>query len=55
VDTNLLHSTVADPKFANAAAFDFHLLSAAGYVSNGVWVTNAAVGYSPGIDFGARE
>ena len=55
INTNWYGNTVADPKFANAAAFDFHLLSAAGYVSNGVWVTNAAVGYSPGIDFGARE
>ena len=55
VYTNLQHCTVADPKFMNPDAFDFHLLSASGFVSNGVWVTNAAVGYSPGIDFGARE
>jgi hypothetical protein len=55
VNTNFVGNTVADPKFANAADFDFHLLSAAGYVSNGVWVTNPAVGYSPGIDFGPRE
>ena len=55
INTNWHHNTVADPKFANAAGFDFHLLSAAGFVSNGVWVTNPAVGYSPGIDFGARE
>jgi hypothetical protein len=54
-NTNWVGNTVADPKFANAEGFDFHLLSAAGFVSNGVWVTNAAVGYSPGIDFGARE
>ena len=27
----------------------------AGFVSNGVWVTNAAVGYSPATDFGPRE
>ena len=53
--TNWHHNTVADPKFVNAEGFDFHLLSAAGFVSNGVWVTNAAVGYSPGIDFGPRE
>ena len=53
--TNWFGNTVADPMFVNAADFDFHLLSAAGIVSNGVWVTNAAVGYSPGIDFGPRE
>jgi len=55
VYTNWHHNTVADPKFVNADGFDFHLLSAAGFVSNGVWVTNAAVGFSPGIDFGPRE
>jgi hypothetical protein len=55
VNTNFVGNTVADPMFVNAAAFDFHLLSAAGFVSNGVWVTNPAVGYSPAIDFGARE
>jgi hypothetical protein len=56
VYTNWVGNTVvADPKFVNAEGFDFHLLSAAGFVSNGVWVTNATVGYSPGIDFGARE
>ena len=48
-------NTVADPKFFNADALDFHLLSAAGFVSNGVWVTNAAVGYSPAIDFGRAD
>ena len=53
--TNFQNNTVADPKFVDAEGFDFHLLSGAGFVSNGVWVTNAAVGYSPGIDFGARE
>lgn len=53
--TNWHHNTVAEPKFVNAEGFDFHLLSAAGFISNGVWVTNSAVGYSPGIDFGARE
>lgn len=52
---NFYGNTVADPKFVNAAGLDFHLLSAAGFVSNGVWVTNAAVGFSPAIDFGARE
>ena len=55
VYTNWHHNTVADPKFVNAGGLDFHLLSAAGFVSNGVWVTNPAVGFSPGIDFGARE
>ena len=53
--TNAFANTVADPKFVNAEGMDFHLLSAAGFVSNGVWVTNAAVGFSPGIDFGPRE
>ena len=47
-------NTVADPRFANAAGLDFRLLSPAGYLSNGVWVTNAALAYSPGIDFGRR-
>jgi hypothetical protein len=55
VYTNFQNNTVADPKFVNADGFDFHLLSASGFVSNGVWVTNATVGFSPGIDFGARE
>lgn len=54
-NANWHHNTVADPKFVNAEGLDFHLLSAAGFVSNGVWVTNAAVGFSPAIDFGARE
>lgn len=55
INTNWYGNMVADPKFVNAEGLDFHLLSAAGFVSNGVWVTNPAVGYSPGIDFGARE
>ena len=55
INTNWHHNTVADPKFANAEGMDFHLLSAAGFVSNGVWVTNATAGFSPGIDFGPRE
>ncbi len=46
-------NAVAAPMFLNAEALDFHLLSGSGFVSNGVWVTNAAVGYSPAIDFGA--
>lgn len=45
-------NTVADPMFLNSPGLDFHVLSASGVISNGVWVTNAAVGYSPAIDFG---
>lgn len=48
-------NTVADPMFADANSFDFHLLSASGYFSNGVWVTNGSVGYSPAIDFGRLD
>ncbi|NCA81758.1 MAG: hypothetical protein EOM72_03315 [Opitutae bacterium] len=50
--TNWTGNAYADPKFLNAAALDFHLLSAAGFVSNGTWVVDPAVGYSPAIDFG---
>ncbi|MDR0993424.1 MAG: right-handed parallel beta-helix repeat-containing protein [Verrucomicrobiota bacterium] len=46
------HNTWAQPLFADEAGLDFHLLSPAGYLSNGVWVTNSALPYSPGIDFG---
>jgi hypothetical protein len=46
-------NTFADPKFLNANGLDFHLLSAAGFVSNGTWTVDPAVGYSPAIDFGA--
>jgi hypothetical protein len=46
-------NTFADPKFLNAKGLDFHLLSAAGFVSNGTWTVVPAVGYSPAIDFGA--
>jgi hypothetical protein len=53
--TNTFANTVADPRFVDAAGLDFHLLSASGFISNNVWVTNPAVGYSPGIDFGPRE
>ncbi len=54
--TNWFGNTYADPKFVNADGLDFHLLSAAGYKTNGGgWVTNPAVGYSPAIDFGARS
>ncbi len=45
-------NTVANPMFLNSTGLDFHVLSAAGFKSNGVWVTNAAVGYSPALDFG---
>ena len=55
INTNWYGNTVADPQFVDEDGLDFHLLSAAGFVSNGVWVTNAAMGFSPGIDFGARE
>lgn len=48
-------NTVADPMFVNADGFDYHLISGSGYVTNGGgWVTNAALGYSPAIDFGDR-
>ena len=53
--TNWTGNTYADPKFVSPDALDFHLLSAAGFVSNGVWTTNAAVGYSPAIDFGRSD
>lgn len=55
VFTNWHHNTMADPMVLNQNSFDFHLLSASGFVSNGVWVTNPAVGYSPGIDLGPRK
>lgn len=48
------NSLYADPQFLNpnAPGYDFHLLSASGYLSNGVWKTNAAMGHSPAIDLG---
>ena len=50
---NWVGNTYADPKFVNASGFDFHLLSAAGYATNGGGgVTNLALEYSPAIDFG---
>ncbi len=49
--TNWVGNTYADPLFANPAGMDFHLQSASGFISNGVW-TNAGAGYSPAIDFG---
>jgi hypothetical protein len=54
-NTNWFGNVVADPLFVNADALDFHVMSPAGFVSNGVWVTNALVGYSPAIDFGKKE
>ncbi len=44
----------ADPLFVNVAALDFHVVSASGYISNGVWVTNG-MAYSPAIDFGSAS
>ena len=55
LNTNWVNNIIADPKFLNIASLDLHVLSAAGFVSNGVWVTNATVGFSPAIDFGARS
>ena len=54
-NTNWFGNVVADPMFVDVDNLDFHVLSASGFVSNGVWVTNALVGYSPAIDFGKRE
>ena len=55
-------NTAVDPLFADVANGNFHLASpmgyveeqksANGYVTNRVWVTNASLAYSPGIDFG---
>ena len=51
-----------EPLFVDGARGDYHLQSpygywktetnANGYVSGGAWVTNAAMGMSPGVDFG---
>lgn len=56
-------NTAAAPLFADAANGNYHLSSpmgyveeqksANGYVTNRVWVTNAALAYSPGIDLGS--
>jgi len=55
-------NTVADPLFVDEAGGDYHLQSPYGYwkaetnengyVTGGAWVTNAAMGMSPGVDFG---
>jgi hypothetical protein len=45
----------AEPNFANKISLDIHLKSASGFVSNGVWVVDPAVGYSPAIDFGSVQ
>ncbi len=52
IHTNWYGNTYGDPMFVNSTGLDFHVQSAAGFLSNGVWVTNAALGYSPAIDFG---
>ena len=46
-------NTVADPLFVNSTSLDFHVYSPMGYLSNGVWATNAALSFSPVVDFGA--
>ncbi|MGD9613139.1 MAG: right-handed parallel beta-helix repeat-containing protein, partial [Kiritimatiellia bacterium] len=45
-------NTMANPLFANAESYDFHLKSPAGFVSNGVWVVDPGAPHSPAIDFG---
>ena len=57
-------NTAADPLFADAANGNYHLSSpvgyveeqrnANGYVTNRLWVTNAALPYSPAIDLGDK-
>lgn len=44
------HSTIADPRFADPGALDFHPRSVEGTWSNGTWVTYTS--QSPCIDFG---
>ncbi len=53
--TNWHGNTYANPRFLNEAGLDYHVLSAGGFVSNGIWVTNSLVGYSPLIDFGSSS
>lgn len=54
--TNWVGNAFADPMFVNSAALDFHLLSVAGYATNGGGgaVTNVAGVHSPAIDFGPQ-
>ena len=53
INSNWFGNTVADPRFVNAAGFDFHLLSVNGYATNGnPAVTNISALHSPAIDFG---
>ena len=51
MSTNWYGNIHANPKLLNADSLDFHLLSAAGYLSNGTWQTSTE--HSPAIDFGA--
>lgn len=48
--TNDLHSTHADPAFADPANYDFHVQSAVGRWTTNGWTTDSAT--APGIDFG---
>lgn len=50
--TNWTGNTFADALFVNPDGLDFHVKSPAGFVSNGTWVVDPAVPYSPAIDFG---
>ena len=53
---NWTGNSAIDPKFANADALDFHLLSVTGYATNGsLAVTNVSLVHSPAIDFGAAS
>lgn len=64
-NTNWTFNTSADPLFVDTTNKNFHLsspagcisnqLSASGYVTNRVWVTDSALLYSPAIDFGAKD
>lgn len=55
-------NVAGDPLFVDESGGDYHLQSpygywktetnANGYVTGGAWVTNAAAGMSPGVDFG---
>ena len=51
-NTNWYGNAAADPKFVNADALDFHLLSAAGNATNGGgWANNATAEYTPPVEF----